>query len=99
MEQFKEDLKQGKRPTYDQLRKLNTQRKKEYIKVVKKDDDEANEYIAYITEKIHESQDEIHEMIMAITDTTDIWEKTQDEIKDLIQVRLEEVTKKKNFNF
>ena len=38
-------------------------------------------------------------MIMAITDTTDIWEKTQEEIKDLIQVRLEEVTKKKNFDF
>ena len=40
------DLEAGKRLSYLQLRNLNTVFKKEYVKAIMKDDDQATEYIA-----------------------------------------------------
>ena len=42
---FNEELEEGKRLSFLEIRRLNTVFKKEYIKAIVKDDDHATEYI------------------------------------------------------
>ena len=74
---WNEELESGKRLSYNQLRKLNTVFKKEYVKAIVKDDDRATEYISTKQAEIGDKHDKVNHAIyeLELEDIQEDWDR------------------------
>ena len=67
-----------------QLKKLNSVKKRDYIKMVIEESDKMVNYLDYINKKTEEKQNELCDMMMGIEDTNDTWNQAVDHLNHKI---------------
>lgn len=65
---FKNELEEGKKLTFLQIRRLNTMLKREYVNHIVKEDDKVKEYIEEKENKILEHHDNVNAFIYDLED-------------------------------
>jgi hypothetical protein len=84
-------LAQGNKLSYQQIRELNTLRKKDYIAQILKEDDEGRQYIKNIESKVIDKHDEVTKLIWEIEDLNSDWKNAVDSINAAIKKRAIEI--------
>lgn len=84
-------MAQGNKLSYQQIRELNTLRKKDYIAQILKEDDEGRQYIKNIESKVIDKHDEVTKLIWEIEDLNSDWKNAVDSINAAIKKRAIEI--------
>lgn len=87
---FNEELEEGKRLSFLEIRRLNTVFKKEYIKAIVKDDDHATEYITIKQNQIADKHDKVNHAIYALEDIQEDWDEGVDAIDQAVSRKMVE---------
>lgn len=87
---WNEELESGKRLSYNELRRLNTVFKKEYVKAICKDDDRATEYISIKQGEIRDKHDKVNHAIYELEDIQEDWDEGIDVINQAVARKMVE---------
>lgn len=87
---FNEELEEGKRLSFLEIRRLNTVFKKEYVKAIVKDDDRATEYITVKQNQIADKHDKVNHAIYALEDIQEDWDEGVDAIDQAVSRKMVE---------
>ena len=87
---FNNELEEGKRLSFLEIRRLNTVFKKEYVKAIVKDDDRATEYITIKQSEIADKHDKVNHAIYALEDIQEDWDEGVDLIDQAVSRKMVE---------
>ena len=96
---FNEKISNGKRLSVEEIMELGSTFKKDYLKIILDDDEEATDYISKKHNKIVNIHDNVNHSIYELEDQQDTWVEAVKNINEVIKKRAIEIGMVKELNF
>lgn len=92
-------ISNGLRLNIEEINALNTPYKKDYVKLILKEDNSATDYISEKHQKVVNIHDNVNHSIYELEDQQDTWVQAKQRINDVIKKRAVEIGMVKELNF
>ena len=96
---FNNKISNGKRLNIEEINGLRTPYKKDYVKLILKDDNAATDYISEKHQKVVNILDNVNHSIYELEDQQDTWVQAKQRINDAIKKRAVEIGMVKELKF